>query len=100
MKTVTRRSALELLGLGTAMSSAVAVEALGQVAKPGMAGFKFGSNTNPQTVASALERLAASIRRQESIVMTSSLLTTIAPDEYLTHRLSIDFVLPDDVATS
>lgn len=98
MKT-TRRSALAMLGLAAAGSSAEAVEAFGEVGDlvgKGASGYRFG-NAHRDRMANALERLAADIRDGGSLVQKAALVTKSEPDEFVVHTLTVDFVMKVDM---
>lgn len=106
--TVSRRSALSMLGLGAVAT--VAPEdfsnevGVGTKLSFGVAGNHAGNGERAAAararMTAALRRLADDIAAGGSLVQEMKLSSVVKPEDFLTHTLSIDFVLLEDTKQS
>lgn len=90
--TVTRRSALSVLGLGAAAT--IAPE---DMSKQMGGGTKthFGVG-DAKRIATALRKMADDIDAGGTLIQSARLESNILPEDFLTHDLSIKFVMVED----
>ena len=90
---INRRAALAVLGIAAPGSAAAAIEGLGSASdhEPKCnVNFAIPSKT---IIVDALRALADEIEAERAGVTASSLVTEIKPEEFVVHKLSIDFFL-------
>jgi|SRR5882672_2297717 len=95
---INRRSAIATLGLGGAASGASVIEALGAASAVHPSHGVVFNVPHKDTMVKALRALADEIEGDRAYAMESSLLTELKPDEFVIHKLSINFYLKPDTA--